>query len=409
MTSAATKPAPVKSTISVPVKPMAGTAANVGALAVAAIAAGGTAAVTVTGVGLGGVAALAAGRKAIKDRKAKKSAAAATRTATSTTRGATSRTGTGTTGRSTGTGTGRGKATPGSGKGSLLGKLAGAAGRRSTSAGTGRGASGGKAAGAARSGTTGTRSGRRGAGTGSAGSTGRLGRASRAAAHRASRIANSPARRWAAGHLRRAATQLQASAAQSRAATRAAQGLVWGWARRFVQRRLMGRDGKPAVVSAGKTPTVSPTLTGGLATSRGAADVTPRVVPPLSPAGSQAGTTTSGGIMIDNARAMAAHAAEYDAPGLLAIISELEHNVAPSLRHVADAIGSVTDKSRNRWEFHDSIVSRFNDLTEALGVAAHQARTIVADIYITEDETITKLRNITNGVLIRDASANGAS
>lgn len=397
--------------ISIPVRPIAGTAANLGTLAGLGIVAGGATAVGLAAAGAAGLVGLnhIRRRAMAKRREMSRITQAATRT---TPRATGSRAGAGSSSGRTASGRpaagsragGASGASPSSTGRSSRNPLA-AAGRAVRSAVAGRGSAG--------SGSSGGRSGRSGGGYSGGARSGSGGRGSRSLAARAHRVANSPARRWAAGHLRAGVADLQSRAARSRQITRDLQAAVGNAARRWVQERLLGRT-PPKVAAAPPPagPVIGAKLTGGLATVTQDPDgtITVRIAPPLTTAtpAPVATPTTLGENMLELARKMSAYAAEYDADGLLQVMAELEVTLYPSLLEVRSAFESICEKSKSgdSWGMQPSVVQLFNNIIEALGTAADQARKVVPEIYETEQETIKKLQNATNADRIRDVSAN---
>jgi hypothetical protein len=391
--------------VSLPVKPALATAANTVALGVAAVATGGTVAVVAAGAGL-----LLTGAAVKGTKKAAQSARKQmlTRTNTSGSR----KTGTngagplGGKGKPGGSGAGK-KGSAGSGSAGKSGVFGGGrAGGRPGGAGQARGA--GRTGGGSRSG-----SGWAGSGAGGGKPT------SRSLGHRLSRVANSPARRWAQAGLARAARQAQTGAARTDAAVSAARSRARkAWlagfrpVRRWVQRSVMGRDleaeKKAALRRTGSAAEhdVKPTLSRGLVNQGYSPEYALNITPPLNGAATHA-SYCQGGTMLHHARQMLEYAAEWDAPGLLEIIAELDAQVAPTLNTVAEVYSTMADKSVQVWGFDDAIVLKFRLIGEAVATAAQMAATITSDIEITEEPALNRLRNPKVGDEKRDLAANG--
>lgn len=108
------------------------------------------------------------------------------------------------------------------------------------------------------------------------------------------------------------------------------------------------------------------------------------------------------------AQQMATYAAEYDAPGVLEIIDELDHNLHDALRLVAEAFDSLSETARRKWPFDDAVVQKLSMTGECLWTAANMARQIVPDIETIHAEELRKLRNPDRpGMEKFDLAANG--
>lgn len=386
-------------TLTVPVKAATATVANVAALAAAAVAAGGTAAVVAAA---GGAALLGAAAKGGK----KAAAFRAQRKAS----------------QSSGTRSG------GSGR-SVLPRMfrsgrsgAGATGARKSGASalarkgsTPTGAGARKASGVRSSGLTGAKAGmfsRRatGAGTGAT----RKSTGAGTLRSRASRVANSPARRWAGAKLASARKGASTQAQKARKSTAKRSRNLWRGLRKWFQRKIMGRKPEPKNRPAPLTPLRTGTdlkaaFAQGLINAPVAGTTKlARVLPPV-PAVFTAPTTAprTGGIMRDIARQMVTYAEEYDAPGILEIIDELDNNLEGSLQYVADAIRILSEKSRAKWPFDDAIVQKLGMISECLDTAAQMARGVVPDIETIHENELRRLRQPGVGQEKFDLSANG--
>lgn len=405
--------------VSLPVKPALATAANGAALAAAGVVAGGGVAMAAAAAAALGVGAAVKGGKKLQQQRTQ-------RKAFSTAGSSTARRG-GTTGVGSSGARGNGKA--GSvgktaTKAPLSGAARGLAGAGKTGSGPGAGRSG-LAGGRSAAGSGSGRSGLLGRGTGrSAGQTGsgRSAGGSRSGggmagrmAHRARSMAHSPATRWAAGKARASWAQTKAAAAQTGVRTAAARKKVWGWLRKLIQRHIMGRTPE-----AQTKPVPTALVAGSLkdAFEKGLLNdlINPdrrTIVRPINRGGQTAvdhHAPEGAGMLPDMLRQVHQFATEYDAPGVLEIIHDLDQgnlSLAQSVQLFAQAFDVLADTCQKRWPFDDAIVQKFKMISECLNTAASMCKGIVPDIETIHEAELRRLRNPGVGQEKFDLSANG--
>lgn len=392
----------IKDHVVIPVKPLAVTVANGVALTAAAVATAGTAAAALIA---GGVVVTGAAVKGAS--KAKKAAARRSSTSAARKTAASSAGGKRAAGKSgaSSSGSGGGKA---AGR-SLLSRMTKGKGPASKAA-----VSKSAAAGPSSRGSTSTGSGKRST---SGASKSPLSRG----AQWATRQAASAARRateGAKGAARRAAADAKGGSAATDSITRNLRRAAFARARGWVQRNVMGRKTAPKRTSGAVEKNVTPTVKRAPVSG----EVTTGIIGPLAPGAIIAGsmpqyltsnapystTHSAGGNMKHYAGQMADYAAEYDAPGVLEIIDELDANLYDSLKLVAEAVDLLSQKARNKWPFDQAIGQKLSMTSECLWAAAGMARDVVTDIESIHGDELRKLRNPDRpGMEKFDLAANG--
>lgn len=407
----------IKDHVVIPVKPTLVTAANGVALTAAAVATAGAgaAALIVGGVVVTGAAVKGAGA-------AKKAAARRSSTSAAGKSAASSMGGKRAAGRSgaSGSGIGGGKA---AGRG-LLARMAGKKGAASKKAAAGSGSKGTVYGGSASkgAGSKGTAAaGKRGGGSGKVSPFRSSGKRGAAAGPRstsgASRSPLTRAAKWGGGKVSGAARRavgLPADGPKKKGDIRRA---GFKKARGWFQRNIMGKKKvapkRAEVAAKNVTPTVKRAPV--------SAEVATGIIGPLTPGAIIAGrmpeyltsnaphstTHSSGGTMKHYATQMADYAAEYDAPGVLEIIEELDANLYDSLKLVAEAFDSLSATARNKWPFDQAIGQKLSMISECLWTGSNIARDIVPDIESIHKKQLDDLRNPAVGQGKFDLSANG--
>lgn len=389
--------------VHIPVKPALGTAANAVALGAAGVVAGGaTAAAVAAAAAVVAAAAVKGGKKAAQARAQRR--AFQTRSVA----GGGKPSGGGRSGKLGASGTGRSAKATGSGR-----KPSGSA----TAGGSGKQARAGGRTGAHRAGAAGGRSGlfrSSGSGRGVSGPRRSGASPSRSLRHRASRVAKSPAARWAGAQLRKAARGVRSGSGRTAALARRARRRSWGWLRRWVQRNIMGRAPEPTP-KKNTRPTGPAPLNLKDAFEKGVLinETAPQrtVIRPLNSEGTHAPATHTGGSMLrDMMRQVEQYAIEYDAPGVLEIIHDLgegQLGLAESVGIFADSFRALADTCQKRWPFDDAIVQKFKMIGECLDTAAQMARGVVPDIETIHEAELRRLRTPGVGQEKFDLSANG--
>lgn len=403
----------IKDHVVIPVKPTLVTAANGVALAAAAVATAGAgaAALIVGGVAVTGAAVKGAG--AARKAAARRSSTSAARKGAASSAG-----GKRAAGRSgaSGSGIGGGKA---AGRG-LLARMAGKKGAAPRGAAAGSGSKGTVYRGSASKGAA--AAGKRGGGLGKVSPFRSSGKRGAAAGPRstsgASRSPLTRAAKWGGKKVNgvaRRAVGLSADGPKKKGDIRRA---GFKKARGWFQRNIMGKK----KVTPKRAEAVAKNVTPTVKRAPVSAEVATGIIGPLTPGAIIAGrmpeyltsnaphstTHSAGGNMKHYASQMADYAAEYDAPGVLEIIDELDANLYDSLKLVAEAFDLLSQKARNKWPFDQAVGQKLSMTSECLWSAAAMARDIVPDIEAIHADELRKLRNPDRpGMEKFDLAANG--
>ena len=103
-------------------------------------------------------------------------------------------------------------------------------------------------------------------------------------------------------------------------------------------------------------------------------------------------------------------ALEYDAPGALEIIHDLDEgqvSLSQSAQIFADTFRAIADVSKKKWPWDPAIVQKLNMIGECLDTAAQMAKGVVPDIEAIHEAELARLRNPGVGQEKFDLSANG--
>lgn len=202
------------------------------------------------------------------------------------------------------------------------------------------------------------------------------------------------------------------------AATRTGARLVWrsagAWFRRFVLRRKPKKKTKTKRAAA---KTVTPTVDRGISSphSKPNNPASPQAAPgpPIIPGDNTAAakeetmsTTDTPSGTREMAARMWANVEMWQPRGMLPVVEEY-HDLPKTLEYMRATVGAVMDKSMKRFPVDQAIAQQIGKIVECLDTAAAMSRKIPEAVETIHKKDLDRLRNPRQGEQMWDLSANG--